>query len=90
MGWGTFLVAIAGPVARQVLISLGFAVITYVGVDTAVNALLNSARTAWNNAVFGDAAQIIAMAGVNTAVSIIAGAIVARVTMLALKKLSPQ
>ena len=86
---GAFLMAIAGPLARQVLISLGFAMVTYVCVDTAVNSLLSQARAAWTGAFLGDAAQLIAMAGVNTALSILAGAIAARVTMITLKKLTP-
>lgn len=90
MGWGAFLMAIVGPLARQVLISLGFAMVTYVGVDTAVNSILDSARAAWSSGLAGDVAQLVAMAGVNTALSIIAGGLVARVTMLTLKKLAPK
>lgn len=89
MPFALLLVALSGPIARQVLISLGIGLVTYVGVDTAVSALLTQARTAWAagpGGGAGAAAQLIAMAGVNTALSIICGGISARVTMLVLKK----
>ena len=89
MPFAALLVALTGPIARQVLLSLGIGLVTYAGVDVAVSALLSQARTAWASGPGGGAgaaAQLIAMAGVNTALSIIAGGISARVTMLVLKK----
>jgi hypothetical protein len=89
MGWGAFLLAMAGPLAKQVMVSLGFAVVTYVGVSTAVDALLSSARSAWAGTFSADVAQLVAMAGLNTALSILAGALIARVSMMAMKRLVP-
>lgn len=89
LGWGSFLLALAGPLAKQVLIALGLSIVTYVGVDLAVSNVLAQARANWSGALVGDAAQLIAMAGVNTALSIIAGGIVGRISMMALKRLMP-
>lgn len=89
MPLGAFLLALAGPLAKQVLVALGLSIVTYVGVDIAVNSVLSQARANWAGALAGDAAALIAMSGCNTALSIIAGGIVGRITMLALKRLMP-
>lgn len=85
-GWGTWLLAMVGPAAKRILVSLGLSVVTYAGVSTAVNAMIDSAKQ--NMAGLpADVANMIALAGINTALSIITGAIVARVSLVALKKL---
>lgn len=89
MPLGAFLLALAGPLAKQVLVALGLSIVTYVGVDVAVNNVLAQARANWAGGLAGDAAALIAMSGCNTALSIIAGGIVGRITMLALKRLMP-
>lgn len=88
-GLGAWLLALAGPLARQVMIALGLSVVTYVGVELAVGSLLTQARTNWSGSLFADAAQIVAMSGANTALSIIAGAIVGRIAMIPLKRIMP-
>lgn len=87
MGWGSFLLALTGPIARRVMVSLGLSVVTFTGVSVAVDSLLAQARSAWAGAFLGDAAQLVAMAGVNTGLSIIAGGIIGRVTMMAIKRI---
>ncbi|WP_459198995.1 DUF2523 family protein [Ralstonia pseudosolanacearum] len=42
-----FLMALVGPLARQLLVSLGIGLITYVGLDAAVSAALGAARVVW-------------------------------------------
>ena len=86
MNWATFIMGLVSPIARRVLTSLGLGVITYTGVDTAVGAILAQAKSAWAGGMVGDAAQLVAMSGANTALGIIAGGITARVTMMALKR----
>jgi hypothetical protein len=86
MNWATWIMALVSPIARRVLLSLGLGVVTYTGVDTAVSSVLSQAKAAWAGGLVGDAAQLVAMAGANTALGIIAGGIVGRVTMLALKR----
>lgn len=84
---GSMLQAAAGPLARRALQALGIGVLTYVGVDTALGALLSTARTSWTG-MSADVAAYVAMAGGNTALSIIAGALVARITLISLKRLT--
>lgn len=85
-GW---LMGLAGPLARQVLVALGFGLVTYAGLDAALNAALGAAKSSWG-AVGGMAGAMLAMSGANTALSIIAGAVVARVSFVQLKRLVPK
>lgn len=86
MGFGTFLVALAAPIAKKVLVSLGIGVATYAAVATALTAVLSSAKSAWGG-LAGDALMLIQLAGINTAASILAGALTARVGLQVLKRL---
>lgn len=79
------LVALAGPIARQVLLSLGIGVLTFVGLDAAVSAGLSAAQNHLGQ-IPASAAQVLARAGMFTAFSIIAGGITAGVSMVALKR----
>lgn len=79
------MMALAGPMAKKVLSSLGIGVITYVGLETAVTAGLNSAKSAFGG-MTADAIQIAAMYGFFTALSIIAGGIVGGMTMVMLQR----
>lgn len=86
MNWATLIIALVSPIARRVLTSLGIGLIAYTGVDLAVGSLLNSAKAAWSGGMGGAVAQLVAMSGANTALGIIAGGIVGRVSMIALKR----
>lgn len=88
MTWAAFIMALVGPVVKRVLASLGLGIVTFTGVDLAVSSVLSQAKAAWSGGLVGDAAQLVAMAGGNTALGIIAGGITARVTMIALKRFS--
>jgi len=90
MGIGTFLMAMVGPLAKQLFVSLGLAVVTFAGVAAAVDSMIDQAKATWSGGLVGDVAQLVAMAGVNVALGIICGGIVARVTMLSLKRIIPQ
>lgn len=83
---GAFLLALAGPLAKQVMIALGFGIVSYVGIDLAVGALLDQARAGWGG-MAADVAAYVALSGANTGLSILAGAIVARVSLIPLKRL---
>nr|WP_316639180.1 DUF2523 domain-containing protein [uncultured Roseateles sp.] len=85
-GLGTWLVALAGPLARRVLASLGLGVVTYVGMDAAIGAILNQARAGWGG-MPADVVSYVAMSGANVALSLIAGAIIGRVASIALKRM---
>lgn len=81
--------ALAGPLAKQALVALGFGVVVFVGVDAAVSTALATARSQWAGGGSVIAAYM-AMAGVNTALGIIAGGVTARVSMMMLKRLVPK
>lgn len=83
---GTWLVGLAGPFIKKALVSLGFGIVSYAAVATALSAVLDAAKAAWSG-LAGDALAIVQMAGVNTAASILAGALTARVAMQVAKKL---
>jgi hypothetical protein len=86
-GLAGFLSGIAGLLAHRVLAALGFAVVSYVGFDLAVNGLLSAAKSSWGG-VTGDLAAYIAIGGFNTAASLLAGAVTARLALIGLKKLT--
>jgi hypothetical protein len=86
-GMGSFLVAITGPVVKRALASLGFGIISYAAVSAALTEALSAARQAWAG-MAGEALALLQIAGVNTAASILAGALVARVALQATKKLA--
>jgi hypothetical protein len=84
-GLGTFLVALAAPLARKVMFSLGLGVVSYGALTAALTAALSAAKQ--NLAGFtGDALSILQNTGVFTAMSIIAGALTARVGLMVLKR----
>lgn len=82
---GAWLMTIAGPLARQVLIALGIGVVTFTGVSAALDGLLSAARSAWTG-IGSDVAQWLAVAGANHAISVLAAAAVARLSLVALKR----
>lgn len=87
MSLGAFLTAAAGPLAKHVLKALGFGLVTYVGVELAVDGALSYARSAWSG-IGGDLAGYLAYCGANQALGIIAGAIITRVALVSFKRLA--
>lgn len=71
------LVNIAGSVAGQVLVSLGIAVITYTGVDTALEKLKNDALTAFGS-LPPDMVALLSYMKVGVAISIVTSAVAVR------------
>lgn len=87
MPLGSFFLALTGPILWKVLSSLGMGILTYVGVDAAVSAALSTAQSNWGQ-LGGTAAQLVGLSGANTALSVIAGGVTARVSFMAFKKLT--
>jgi len=85
MGWGSWLMALAAPLAWKVLAALGVAIFVYVGVDTMAVNMIGHAQTAYAG-LPGTVAQLMALAGIPTAFSIVSGGIMARVTMMMMKR----
>ena len=84
--FGTFLVGLAGPVVRRALTSIGVGVVSYAAIATALNAAIDSAKAAFSGFT-GDALSILSLSGVPESMSIIAGAMIARVAVMSLSKL---
>jgi hypothetical protein len=82
---GTWLVGLAAPAVRQILISLGIGVVSFAALSTALNLALSSAKSAFSGFT-GDALNLFMLSGAHTALSIIAGAMVARVALIQLKR----
>lgn len=80
-----FFVSLAAPAVRQVLVSLGIGMVTFVGLSAAVDALLQQSASSINS-LPTQAAQLFGLAGGFEAMSIIAGGITFRVSMIALKR----
>lgn len=85
-GIGTFLVSLAGPLVRKAAMSLGLGVASYAAMTAALNSALSEAKSALSG-FSGDFLPIVQLSGVFIAMSIIAGAFVARVALSAVKKL---
>jgi hypothetical protein len=85
-GLASLLTALAGPIARQVLISLGIGLITFAGLDAAITAALGAAKSNMSQ-ITGSVAAILARGGMFTAMSVIAGGITAGVSMVIVKRL---
>ena len=81
-----FLMALIGPLARQALIALGIGLITFVGLDAAVASALAAAKASFGQ-LNAAAMAILARGGLFTAMSVVAGGITARMSMMVLKRL---
>jgi hypothetical protein len=84
MPLAALLVALAGPIARQVLISLGIGIVTYGALATVGTSFLSSAASTMNG-ISAPVFNVLGLAGFYQAASIIAGAIMFRISMMALK-----
>lgn len=80
-----FLMSIASPIVIRVLIQLGIGIVSYVGVEAAVNQLISLAQNQWAG-LPATVLQFMAIAGINTALGIIAGGVTARLSMMVFKR----
>lgn len=85
MPFAAFLMALVGPLARQLLVSLGIGLITFVGLDAALSSALSAAKSSLVGLPSAVTA-LLAIAGFFTAFSIIAGGMVARISLMTLKR----
>lgn len=85
-GLGSFLSAIAWPIVSRVLASMGMGVISFVGLKAALDSAISSAQNSMLD-VLPEVAAILSMSGSITALSIISGALVTSVSMVALKRI---
>lgn len=82
---GLYLASVAGPIAKRAVMALGFGTVTYVGLDAALGVVKSNVISSWG-AIPSGALAIMSMAGVSQAMGIVLGAIVARVSMIQLKR----
>lgn len=85
-GIGTFLVGLAGPAIRKILISLGIGFASYAAIAAALTSAIGAAKSAFAG-FGGDSLAILQLSGITEAMGIICGAMTARVSLMALKKL---
>ena len=85
-GLGSFLVALAAPAVRRMAASLGVGVVSYAALSTALDAALSAAQNTWSG-LPSQIAGLVGLSGIPEALSIVAGALVARVSIVAIKRL---
>lgn len=85
MPLAAWLLSIATPIAVRVLAQLGVGIVSYIGVEAAVGQLINLARTTWSG-LPAIVLQFMAIGGFNTALGIVAGGVMARLSLLVFKR----
>lgn len=85
-GLGSFLVGLAGPLVRRVLLSLGMGFVGYAGVAVVVNQMIASAKASWSG-IPADAMLLLQIGGVSTAFSIIVGSFLVKLSLNVVKRL---
>lgn len=80
-----WLASISGPLVMRVLAQLGIGVLTFIGVEAGINSALSYAQTTYLG-LPAVVLQFLAIAGVNSALGIMAGGITARLTLMAMKR----
>lgn len=81
-----WLIAIAWPVVKRVLIAMGIGFATYEGLGVLANSLKAEIISSWGQ-VGGVTLQFLSLAGFPTALGIILGAMAARVSIIAGNKI---
>lgn len=75
-----FLLSAVGPLVLRAIAAVGMGVVTFTGVDAALQGLISQAQSSWGN-LASDVLGLASVAGVPQALGIIAGAMTARVTI---------
>ena len=75
-----FLIGAVGPLAIQILITLGFTAVTFTGMTAVMNSLVSQAQSSWS-ALPAAVLALASLAGVQNCLGLIFGAYVARVTL---------
>jgi hypothetical protein len=84
--FGAFLIALAGPVARRVLLSLGLGVISYAGLAL-VAAEVKDYVIASYGGLSGSVLDLLNLIGFGQATGVILGAIIARAAFAAVSRI---
>lgn len=84
--FGSFLLMLAGPIARRVFASLGLGLISYAGLVTVAMQVVDMVTASYNE-IGGPVLQLLNMIGFGQSIGIVLGAIVARVSYGAIKRI---
>lgn len=76
----SFLASAIGPLAVRALVALGFASVSFAGVTVAFDALVTHAQTQWSS-LPAAVIQLASLAGIPSALGLIFGAGLARITL---------
>lgn len=87
--FASLLTALAAPIAKRVMVALGFGFVTSAGIITGVELYLGKVVEIAAG-LPADAIQLLGMSGFFQGLGIIAGAVVARLSVEPLKRLIPQ
>ena len=77
-----WLLALAAPLAKRVLLALGIGVLTYAGYSAIIDQVKSAVIAQWGN-LGTVTAQILSLGGYGEALGIILGAMVARAALMA-------
>ena len=85
--FGVYLASVSVPIAKRVLSGLGVGVVTYIGLDLALQTVKDMVIQNWGMMPAG-ALTLMTLSGVSQGVGIILGAIAARYSMIQLSALA--
>ncbi|MDD2744263.1 MAG: DUF2523 domain-containing protein [Rhodocyclaceae bacterium] len=86
MPLATWLIALAWPIAKKVLVSLGIGIVTYGGLQMIGAQISDAVLNAWGQ-LGGYALAILSLAGIPECIGIILGGINARIALIAVGKI---
>lgn len=81
-----WFMSLVGPVLKKVMVMMGIGTLTYAALTPLVNSIISHAQSNYGS-ITGTAAQLLGLAGIPTVFGIIAGALVARVSFIAVGKI---
>lgn len=84
--FGAFLVALAGPLARRVMIALGLGVISFAGLVLVGNQVRDAVVSHYG-ALSGSVVDLLNLLGAGQAIGIILGGIIARAAFAAVSRI---
>lgn len=84
--FGAFLVALAGPLARRVMLSLGLGVISFAGLSVVASQVVTAVQDKYAT-IGGPVLDLLNLIGTGTALGIVLGGIVARAAFAAFSRI---
>lgn len=82
----TWLLAMAWPIAKKILVALGIGIVTYGGLQAVGAQINNSIVSSWG-ALGGYTLNILSLAGIPDCIGILLGALNARIALIAVGKI---